>query len=181
MCFCKCRGLSRLCCNITICVKLARFISLFLAVMFCRLRFQSRKRKKIRLVNTQGKKRPLELQIKTNIYSFSLVEIGNKALPNSARIGNMTSFSINYSFKGCLSAYKLFFVKEKCRKFVNWMVRHSSLMNFDTCWCRVNPLTTGQSILDAFRVGSADDQVKSPFPNDDKNATIHQMTTCLLA
>ncbi len=88
----------------------------------------------------------------------------------------MAILSINYSFKGYLSAYKLFFVKEKCRQIVNWMVRHSSLMNLYTRWCGVNPLTTGQSILDAFRVGSADDQVKSPFPNDDKSAT---MATCL--
>ncbi len=91
----------------------------------------------------------------------------------------MTSLSINYPFNDYLSAYKLFFVKEKCRHFVNWMVRHSSLMNFYTCWCGVNPLTTGQSILDTFRVASADDQVKSPFLNDDKNATMHQMTTGL--
>ncbi len=40
---CKSGALPRSCCNLAICVKIARLISLFPVVIFCRLRFQSLK------------------------------------------------------------------------------------------------------------------------------------------
>ncbi len=44
--FCKSGGSTQLCCYLAICVKIARFISVFLVVIFCRLRFQSLKSNK---------------------------------------------------------------------------------------------------------------------------------------
>ncbi len=62
--FCKSGGSTRLWCSISASVKIAQFISLFVVVIFCRLRYQSLKSNKnnFRLVNTQCKKAPLDSQ-----------------------------------------------------------------------------------------------------------------------